>query len=201
MEHEKWVWSDQHFFHDNIWARFKDAKGDPARPFKSNSEMHETMLRKHNELVGENDYVYWLGDVTFKIGSAFNELMSQFKGKKRLIVGNHDGRFLKEVGFTKWFEKIELWKGFADKDDWHANIHNPGFTFTHMPCRLDGLRDGAFNVHGHTHSNILEDKHYINVCVEPLDYMPMHFDGLFEIIRERQKDFNNRAKIDRKINT
>lgn len=197
--HEKWVWSDQHLFHDNTWALFRNGDGYPLRPFKSNTEMHNTMLLNHNNLVGKDDYVYWLGDVTFKYGREFAELICHFNGRKRLIVGNHDR--LKGTNLMNFFEKVELWKGFADEDDWHANIHNPGFTFTHIPIPLSQLRDGDFNVHGHTHDRSLADQHYINVCVEQLNYTPMHFDQLFQIIRDRKKDFDNRAKIDKKLNT
>lgn len=190
---DKWVWSDQHLFHDNTWALFKKADGYPLRPFKSTLEMHTTMLLNHNNVVKDGDYVYWVGDVTLKYHKEFRELMSQFKGKKRLILGNHDK--IKGTNLLDWFEKVELWKGFADKD-----VDGCGFTMSHIPLRLDSLRDGAFNVHGHTHANILADPHYINVCVENWDYTPIHFDTIFEIIRDRKKDLDNRAKIDRKLN-
>lgn len=39
---------------------------------------------------------------------------------------------------------------------------------THAPIHPDELR-GKKNVHGHCHGHILNDKRYINVCVEHAD--------------------------------
>lgn len=160
-----WFISDTHFFHDNI-LKFVDEKGHKIRPFKSIEEMHEVMVENWNSVVADGDYVYHLGDVTFKYNGAFNNLMHRLKGKKRLIVGNHDKIW--NPCLQSNFEKVELWKGF----------HENNFTASHMPLRLDGLRDGNFNVHGHVHKNSLADKHYLNVSVEVRDYTPVSLDTL-----------------------
>ena len=169
--HEKWFTSDWHLFHENTIKKFKKADGSPLRDFKGLWEMHETLVENHNSLVKPGDYVYHLGDVTFALHEAFRVLMNRFNGKFRLIVGNHDK--LQDHRLTVHFEKIMLWHGFKE--------HN--FTATHMPIMLSQLRDGAFNVHGHTHSNNMEDKHYVNVCVEQTDYKPVHIDELTERIK------------------
>ena len=194
MEHEKWITSDTHLFHENM-LKFKDYNGMRIRPFSSLKEMHQTIIKNWNSVVGVNDYVYHLGDVTFKIGREFNELMHSLNGKKRLIVGNHDGRFLKEVGFTKHFEKIELWHGYHDKDDGKCS-----FTMSHIPILLSQLRDGDFNVHGHMHQNEMKDPHYLNKCVELTNFTPVHFDTIFEEIRAVRKDLENIDKINRNLN-
>lgn len=170
MTHEKWFWSDPHLFHTNI-IKFTGDDGKRIRPFNSLDEMHETMLENYNKLVGPNDYVYWLGDITFQYHKGFNELMSQFNGRKRLTPGNHDKIW--NVNLMRWFEKCELWKGFKD--------HN--FTACHMPLREDGFRDGAVNVHGHTHQRLVKGP-YINVCVETRGYAPVHIDEIGKEINE-----------------
>lgn len=172
MVHEKWFISDTHFFHANM-LKFTDNRyldKPRIRPFSSLEEMHELMIQNWNMHVKDNDYVYHLGDVTFQYHAPFSELMSRLKGKKRLIVGNHDKIW--NPALRKWFEKADLWKGFKDGN----------FTASHLPLRLDGLRDGAFNVHGHTHQNFMGDPRYINVCVEVRNYTPVHLDTiLYEI--------------------
>lgn len=140
------------------------------RPFTSNDEMHEYMVEKWNSVVKENDNVYHLGDVTFAYHYSFKELMGRLKGRKRLILGNHDK--IKGTCLMDYFEKVELWKGFHFKDK------RPSFTASHMPLRLESLRDGGFNVHGHTHNSSLDDPHYINVSVEVRDYTPVHLDQI-----------------------
>lgn len=165
---EKFFISDTHFFHANI-LKFVGNDGNVIRPFNDVTEMNEYMIQKWNNVVGVNDKVYHLGDVTFKYDKSFNELMSRLKGQKRLILGNHDK--IKGTELLRWFEKVELWKGFKEGD----------FTITHIPLRLESLRDGNFNVHGHIHQNKMDDPHYINVCVEQRNYTPVHYD---EIIKE-----------------
>lgn len=170
MIHDKWFTSDTHFFHTNI-LKFVDDAGHRIRPFQSIEEMHEILVDNWNEVVKDNDYIYHLGDVTFQYNGAFNSLMKRLKGKKRLGFGNHDKVW--NPALINNFEKAFFWKGFKE--------HN--FTASHMPLRLDSLRDGSFNVHGHTHQNMMTDSKYINVCVEVRDYRPVHLDTILMEIR------------------
>lgn len=168
-KHEQWFTSDTHFFHANI-LKFTGANGKRIRPFGSLEEMHELMIERWNKCVRPQDYVYHLGDVTFQYHGKFNELMSRLNGHKRLIVGNHDQ--LKNPNLFRWFDKVDLWRGYKE--------HN--FTLSHIPLRLDSIRNGKFNVHGHIHQNRMEDLHYVNVCVEVRDYTPVHLDTILEEI-------------------
>lgn len=188
--HEKWAIGDTHLFHDNTWKLFKKEDGSPLRPFTSTAEMHETFVRNWNAVVGVNDYVYHVGDVTMRIGSEFNGIMGSLNGRKRLIIGNHDDRFLKEVGFTKWFEKILLWKGFKEYD----------LTLSHMPLKEGHFRDGRVNGHGHTHAHKVKGP-YINLCVETRNWTPVNFDVIIKEVQEITKDLDNRDKINSKLNT
>lgn len=178
--HEKWFIGCTHFFHANTFLKFKDTDGNPMRPFKSIEHMHAVMVYNWNRIVGVNDYVYHLGDVTFRYDRAFKELMYSLNGKKRLIVGNHD-KLNSQSSLFDVFEKVEFWKGFKEGN----------FTCTHVPQRLDKLRDGAYNVHAHIHNNMMDDLHYINVCVEVRDYTPVHMD---QILLEIRNNENNEKK-------
>ena len=177
MIHEKWVISDTHFYHRNTWAMFKKADGSPLRPFNSTEIMNATMFGNWNKVVGPTDYVYHLGDVTFEYSNKFFEQFMSLNGQKRLIVGNHDK--LKEKSFINMFAKVELWKGV------HENGKLP-WTMSHIPQRLESIRWGNINVHGHTHNVTLADPHYINVCVETRNYTPVHFDTIYEEIKQIQ---------------
>ncbi len=174
--HDKWFISDTHFFHENI-LKFTGNDGKPIRNFESINHMHEFMVDKWNSVVKANDYVYHLGDVTFRYGSEFNELMSRLNGRKRLTLGNHDK--IKGTDLIRWFEKVDLWKGFKE--------HN--FTVSHMPLMLQSLRDGAYNVHGHVHQNSLNNPNYINVSVEVRNYTPVNIDEIgAEIAKAHPRD-------------
>lgn len=160
-----WFISDPHFWHANV-LKFLDKHGNRMRPFSSLEEMHETIIENHNRLVKPQDKVYWLGDITFQYHAGFSAIMSRLNGHKRLIVGNHDKIW--NPALIKWFDKAMLWRGWKE--------HN--FTASHIPLRLDSLRDGNYNVHGHVHCNSLQDPHYLNVCVEVRNYTPVHVDQL-----------------------
>lgn len=176
---DKWFISDTHFFHANI-LKFTDSEGKRIRPFNSLEEMHEYIIARWNGVVKDTDKVYHLGDVTFQYHKGFNELMSRLKGQKRLILGNHDK--IKGTELLRWFEKVELWKGFKE---WN-------FTATHIPLMLQSLRDGAYCVHGHVHQNSLGNPNYINVSCEVVDYTPVNIEEIKFIIDNAHPDTGQR---------
>lgn len=178
MQHEKWFISDTHFFHANI-LKFTDDSGKRIRDgFQSLDEMHSTIIKNWNALVQDNDYVYHLGDVTFRYDGVFNNLMAQLKGKKRLIIGNHDK--LWNPSLQKWFEKADIWKGFSDKE---AGI---AFTASHFPLPQYCLRNGKHNAHGHIHQNKSKEPHQLNLSVEAIDFTPVHIDKVVEFFKQEK---------------
>lgn len=171
-----WFISDHHFFHENI-LKFTDVSGARIRPaWASVDEMNWAMVEAWNAVVKPQDKVWHLGDVAFKTverAAELDNLLSKLHGHKRMLVGNHDN--VKSPILQKHFEKIELWKGFKDE----------GFTCSHIPLRLDSLRDGTVCVHGHTHQHLLKERGYVNVCVEVRDYIPVHMDIIRQEVRRQ----------------
>jgi calcineurin-like phosphoesterase family protein len=164
---EKWFTGCPHFFHENIIIFC-------GRPFANAEIMNENIVANNNKVVNDGDYVYWLGDM-FIGGTEKDrvELLYSMKGRKRLIIGNHDDTIFKQPKVVNAFEKISYWKGF----------HDEGFTCTHVPHELHRLRDGHFNVHAHTHLNLEEDPHYISVSQDVRDFTPVHMDQILLEIR------------------
>ena len=77
--------SDLHFYHQNLLTRM-DKRG-----FQTVEEMHDHMISQWNSRVRKNDEVIILGDLCFTSdGEKANEIISQLKGRKYLITGNHD---------------------------------------------------------------------------------------------------------------
>lgn len=173
---DKWFISDTHLFHENI-LKFRGKNGELIRPgFADVNEMNERIAVNWNKRIAKGDKVYHVGDVAFgltKYEKELMELLGSLNGQKTLIIGNHDP--VRHPVLWKNFYNIELWKGFG-----------PGtFTCSHIPLRLDSLRDGKFNVHGHIHEKTMDDPRYINVCVEHTDYSPIHYDEIMKIINDR----------------
>ncbi len=151
--------ADTHFGHKNILS-FENG-GYPLRPFKSLTDMHVTMVENWNRVVSPGDKVYHLGDVAFSKDGL--HLLAMLNGKKRLIRGNHD--LLKMSLYREYFSEIY---GVRQID---------GYWMTHVPMHpkcLEGRAKG--NIHGHLHANSIDDPHYLNVCVERINYTPISFD-------------------------
>lgn len=140
--------SDLHLGHKNIIKYCN-------RPVNDIEEMHELIITNWNEVVGKNDLVWVLGDITFK--NYYLPLMAKMNGNKKLILGNHDK--LKVQEYAKYFSTI---RGVA---------YTNNYILSHFPVHQKQLGGRwKYNLHGHLHEKSMKDERYINVC---LDYNNM----------------------------
>lgn len=150
--------TDSHYGHANIIKYCN-------RPFSNVEEMNEAMIENWNKVVGDSDIVYHLGDVYF--GKNTSNFMNRLKGRKRLVLGNHDEG--KDPVLLGMFEKVMAWRMFPEF----------GLLLTHVPVHESSLEmKVSHNVHGHTHNFKIADDRYINVCVENTDYTPVNLESL-----------------------
>ena len=152
--------SDTHFGHKNILT-FKDKDSNPLRPFKSVEEMNSTIIDNWNNVVGKEDKVYHLGDVGMCSFTALKDIFQKLNGRKVLIKGNHDN--LKLSQYAQLFDDVRAYH-VLDK-----------FVLSHIPIHSESLSRWKANVHGHLHSNKLNDNRYYNVSVECVNYTPVEF--------------------------
>ena len=97
------VISDTHFFHKNILT-FKNKDGELIRPgFSSVEEMNETIIDNWNKTVNDEDVIYHLGDFTFGSNNRIKDVAPRLKGRKRLLLGNHD---YQPKDYQPYFDKI-----------------------------------------------------------------------------------------------
>lgn len=80
--------ADTHFGHESILKLCK-------RPFSTVEEMNEAIVENWNARVKGNDKVYILGDMFYK-ATGVKDILTRLKGKKHLILGNHDASWLEE---------------------------------------------------------------------------------------------------------
>ena len=171
----KFYTSDLHFSHRNIIEYEK-------RPFPTTEEMDEYLIYKWNDKVGRKDEVFILGDFAFCNGRIANYLLDRLKGKKHLIIGNHDKYFLKDRDFDpSKFESISKY------DTTHDNKRK--ICMFHYPIAVwDGQNYGSLHFYGHVHSNgethhpLLLDlgENAFNVGCDVHNYEPVTLDELLK---------------------
>ena len=124
------------------------------------------MVRMWNEIVAPHDRVYHLGDVV--INRRCLPILDRLNGKKVLIRGNHDIFRLED--YTPYFEDIRGYKVLSKER----------IIMSHIPVHPSQLERWKANVHGHLHSNVLDDPRYINVCVEQTEFKPILLDEILD---------------------
>ncbi len=152
-----YIISDTHFGHENI-LRFRDSNtNELIRNFSDIHDMNEHIVQRWNAVVTDEDIIYHLGDVYFGKGW---EVLERLKGRKRLILGNHDNG--KDQKLQKYFQKIVMWRMFPEYN----------CLLTHVPVHESSLFKVQYNLHGHIHQQASPTEKHINCSVEVQDYMP-----------------------------
>ena len=64
------------------------------RPFLSIEEMNAALIDNWNSVVSNDDTVYILGDFIYRSSISGKVYLRQMKGKKHLIIGNHDHKWI-----------------------------------------------------------------------------------------------------------
>src|SRR6478735_380092 len=185
MTHKTWVYSDPHFYHQNICV-FTNYDGSPLRPWDDAETMTEDLIERYNALVGDQDRVYILGDVAFTPNN-MERAVSRLKGRKVLVPGNHDP------------QKMRRYIGLFD--DIRGYVVKKGYIMSHIPLHPDCLYRWKLNIHGHLHGNQImatpmgfkmvqqgdehavefpldpiPDPRYFNASVEQTDFQPIELD-------------------------
>jgi calcineurin-like phosphoesterase family protein len=156
--------SDLHFFHNNI-IKYEN------RPFCSVEEMNREIIKRWNNTVSKSDRVFVLGDISFSSFAETEQVVRSLNGIKHLIMGNHDrGRSV------AWWLNI----GF-DKVSEYPIIYRDFLILSHEPMHMNESMPYV-NLHGHIHSQLLEGRKHINMCVEHWDYTPVHIDTITKLV-------------------
>ncbi len=136
--------SDWHYGHKNIIAY-------DNRPFKTVEEMNNTMVKRWNNTVSDEDTVFVLGDMFWCSESDAVPVLESLKGTKVLICGNHDT--YKKAEFRNRFAAIHDYREIEDEDRSVVLCHYP------IPCFKNHFY-GWYHLYGHVHnsfeSNMME---------------------------------------------
>ena len=134
--------SDLHFGHKNV-IRFDH------RPFASVNEMDHVLIQLWNGRVQADDDVYILGDFAHHNEKPAEWYLRQLKGRKHLVIGNHDGKLLEDAKAMSYFESVEKMM--------HVTDDGKAICLCHFPlAEWNGYYRGSWHIYGHIH-NRLED--------------------------------------------
>lgn len=148
--------SDLHIFHNNVT---KQGTNFDSRNFNNLDEMHEIILNNWNSTITNGDRVFILGDMCWKHNDESIALVSQLKGIKTLILGNHDN--VSDLRYRNLFSEITPYKEITD----NVKGKNYGVVLSHYPIMFwNKMRqinnDGSpryknYNIllYGHTHNS------------------------------------------------
>lgn len=143
--------SDLHFCHAKLNTEM-DHRG-----FASAEEMNQHMINQWNSRVRHGDEVVILGDfcMSKKAGEA-EEILHQLKGRKYMIVGNHD-YYLNDQDFDRsLFKWIESYKELNDNRRKIILSHYPIFCYNGQYRRNGEGIPKTYMLYGHVHNTFDE---------------------------------------------
>ncbi len=129
---------DLHFGHANV-IRFDN------RPFKDRDEMDRTLIQNWNYRVQVDDDVYILGDLCYRAGNTPDWYLNQLRGRKHLVIGNHDWSIINDEKAMSYFETVDKIMTIKDGDYDVVLCHYP-------MAQWNGAHRGYWHIYAHIHS-------------------------------------------------
>lgn len=201
-----WLYSDPHFNDPEMKNLRKNYIGD------------DEQVKRINSKVGKKDTIIFLGD----IGDL--SYISKIRGYKILIAGNHDtglSNFKRlitwktinddgtvqiipeeERQYIKSREEMELLGIKIEDNHLFDEVYSgPVFISDKILLSHEPILNYfcAFNIHGHDHSNSLNDNFHLNLCAELINYTPVALNKIIESGAMRYVKNIHRETIDNAI--
>ena len=189
----KYFISDHHWDHFNILKYDKRSK-EYGGQFESFAHMKEELMKRHNEVITDEDEVFFLGDFSFKM-STVEAVMPKLKGIKYLVPGNHDKAWRgnkQVVERYEWSDVKVLGKQVKIKIDDEEVLLSHLPYINHDPRYIDLLPkdEGLTLLHGHCHHAWHVNKEskslQINVGCMHNNFYPFSEDQIKTIIIENR---------------
>ncbi len=148
-----YYFADMHLFSKNQTCEGR--VNHDNRPFATVDEMHAYMFDHWNGKLTNGDTIHLLGDISMRgKNDALISFVSQLKGKKVLIKGNHDD--LSDYRYTQLFHEICGFKAISDSFDGRSYK----IFMSHCPMLMwPGQHSGVIHCYAHTHNSI-EDQFF-----------------------------------------
>lgn len=157
-----YVIADLHLGHTNMAL---------YRGFSSVEEHDKHIIKCWNRVINQKDTVWILGDITMEKATNYG-IIDRLVGIKKIVGGNHD----MPQHARKLLEHVNgLCGAYKYK----------GAILTHIPIHTSEIDRFTVNIHGHVHGKNVKtnrtwfswnDKRYVNVSCESVNYTPQRID-------------------------
>ena len=188
-----WFTSDTHYNHANICASTTQWSNPVTlRDFKSLEHMNAHLIGNINELVGQDDILFHLGDWSFGGFDQIQKFRDQIVCKNiHLILGNHDQHIANNKdGVQSLFSSVNKYLDLIVK----YNVGTPlqgevRFALMHFPiASWDNMARGAIHLHGHVHFD--SDKRIgvgkmMDVGVDGNELYPIEMSEVLKLMRDQ----------------
>jgi calcineurin-like phosphoesterase family protein len=163
--------ADEHYGHVNI-IRFCN------RPFENSFEMDNEIIRRHNEVVTNEDTVIHGGDVSLHSNTnfVFEKYISKLNGKNHIFIkGSHD----------KWLRENKY------SYIWENNIQGQFIIVCHYAMRVWARSHyNSWQLYGHSHGKLNSVGKQWDIGVDNNNFYPVSFNQLVEIMKKQPDNFN-----------
>ena len=175
--------ADLHLGHANIIKHSK-------RPFDNVLEMDKVLIENWNRVITDKDDVYILGDLAFRSHhDDTKQYLFQLKGKKHLIVGNHDDTIVKNRDLREFFVEIRDYKEISDNGYKIVLCHYP-------LVEWNGYYRNTLHFYGHIHNNdenatskyMKTVENAYNVGADVIGFTPRTFSEIVNIEKLRSRE-------------
>jgi calcineurin-like phosphoesterase family protein len=165
-EIKRFYTADPHYYHKRIIEYCE-------RPFADVFEMNEALIKRHNETVGPDDEIIFVGDVGFfRHPDMLRTLLAKLNGTKILVLGNHDDlhpfKYV-ELGFLS--VHTSLW--LEGKDT--VIVHDPAVASINSHLKF---------ITGHVHQLFKKVGNAVNCGVDVWDFRPVEESVLLALFDE-----------------
>lgn len=139
--------ADTHFGHERMVR---------MRGFPSKDAMDVALIARWNNVVGPDDTVHHLGDVSFRNTSDTSAILERLNGTLHLVAGNHDSRQIRNL--PRWASVNQI-----------AEVKLDGVPTVLCHFRMavwNRSHHGALHLHGHCHGAMAGDSQCLDVGVD-----------------------------------
>ena len=187
-----WFTSDTHYNHANICSSTtKWTNPVTIREFKSLEHMNSHLVGNINEMVGQDDVLFHLGDWSFGGFESIEQFRNQIVCQNvHIITGNHDHHIQNNRGdCQKLFSSVNKYVELNVKWPVGPEMHDANFVLMHFPiASWNNMARGAIHLHGHVHFNPnvrLQEGKMMDVGCEGNNLYPIDMSEVLSIMRDR----------------